>query len=261
MRGPLLVIALAQAGCNVLFGFDPITPRDAAPTIDVASNAPHVYSSPGPRRHSMGYDFAKPVTVTIAADDPSTIIYYTTDGTTPTTSSTHGTTPVTNIMLATTSTLTYYGSTAMGDSAPTMDVYDITTAAQGVAGYLVTDVLLDGMSPVVVVSAGQVLTGATANVQVWIQGTCPMCAAQVVYGVDDQDQGCLFDSVRDDSSGPHAYPGFTRTATFDVTAPTTPGVHIVRITHSEQTDCAAAMAMSSLQTRPDLSRIGVLIVQ
>jgi hypothetical protein len=92
-----------------------------------------------------------------------------------------------------------------------------------------------------------------------------MCAAQIVYGVDDQDQGCLFDSIRDDSTGPGIYPGFpstgTHTSTFRVTAPMTPGVHEVRITHAEHTSCAMAMSMHSLQTRPDISRIGVLIVQ
>jgi hypothetical protein len=170
-------------------------------------------------------------------------------------------TPVTGIAMSATSMLKYFGSTAGGDSPPVSEAYDVDTAAQGVAGYHVTNVLLDGASPVIVVSPGQVVSGATAKVQAWVQGSCPMCAAQVVYGVDEDDQGCLFDSVRDDSNGPGVYPGFTRTATFKVTAPMMPGVHEVRITHAEQASCAAAMNMNSLITRPDQSRIGVLIVQ
>ncbi len=254
MRAVLLVIALA--GCNVVFGFDDIQPSADAST-DGSSAAPNVFSSPGPRRHSLGYDFAKAVTVTLAADDPTTIIYYTTDGTTPTLSSTHGTTPLTGVAIEATETLDYFGVTSSGQSAPVQDAYYVTTMAQGVAGYHVTDITLDGSSPVVVVSPGQVLTGASALVQVWVQTVCPSCGAQVVYGVDTTDQGCLFD----DSSGPGEYPGNSHTATFTVTAPMTPGIHEVRITHSEQLDCAHAMAMNSLVSRPDQSRIGVLIVQ
>jgi hypothetical protein len=250
MRAALLVVALGLVGCNVVFGFDDIHP----PT-------PNVFSSPGPRRHSMGYDFAKSVTVTLAADEPNTVIYFTTDGTPPTLDSQSGMTPVTGIAMSSTSTLAYFGAVADSDSTPVSDAYDVDTSAQGVAGYHVTNVLLDGSSPVITVSPGQVVMGATAKVQAWVQGICPMCAAQIVYGVDKDDQGCLFDSVRDDSNGPGVYPGFTHTATFKVTAPMEPGVHEVRITHSEQTNCAEAMNMNALISRPDQSRIGVLIVQ
>ncbi|HEX4450280.1 MAG TPA: chitobiase/beta-hexosaminidase C-terminal domain-containing protein [Kofleriaceae bacterium] len=250
-----LVVAICTAGCNVVFGFDDIHP------IDASVPPPTVFSSPGPRLHAMGYDFAEAVAVTLAADDPAAVIYYTTDGTTPSQSSKHGTTPVTGIAMSSTATLTYFGSATGGESATGSDTYDVTSAAQSVAGYYVTSVLLDGTSPVVVVSPGQVLSGATAKVQAWVQTSCPACAAQIVYGVDTTDQGCLFDSVRDAPTGPGGYPGFTHAETFKVTAPMTPGVHEVRITHSEQTTCAAAMAMHALVTRPDQSRIGVLIVE
>jgi chitobiase/beta-hexosaminidase-like protein len=250
MRFAIAVIALA--GCDVVFGFDDIQP----------GTPPSVFSSPGPRRDSMGYDFVKTVTVTLAADDPTTEIYFTTDGTAPTLASQHAPTPVTGIDVAATSTLAYFGATAAGaQSDPDSDKYFVDATKKTVAGYHVTDVKLDGMSPVVVVSPGQVLAGATARAQAWVQGSCAVCSAQIVYGVDDTDQGCLFDTVRDDPTGPGVFPGFTHTVTFKVTAPTTPGVHIVRITHSEQNSCAQAMAMNSLVTRPDLSRIGVLIVQ
>lgn len=258
MRRAVVAIALAAAGCNVLFGFDDIHPSTDA---NGSAQPPRVFSSPGPRRHAMGYDFAKPVTVTIAADDPTAIIYDTTDGTPPTLSSPHAVTPVTGIAIPTTATLAYFGATAGGDSVPASDTYDVNAAAQAVAGYHVTDVVLAGNSPVVVVSPGQVLASATAHVEAWVQGACPACSAQVVYGVDSTDQGCLFDSARDDPSGPGAYPGFSRTATFSVTAPTTPGIHEVRITHSEQNTCGDAMAMNALVTRPDQSRIAVLIVR
>jgi hypothetical protein len=47
-----LVLALGAAGCNVVFGFD-----DIHPNPDANVPPPNVFSSPGPRRHSMGYDF------------------------------------------------------------------------------------------------------------------------------------------------------------------------------------------------------------
>jgi len=254
MRAAILVLLLG--GCNIVFGFD-----DIHPTPDAPPPPPNVFSSPGPRRHSMGYDFAKAVSVTIAADDPTTMIFHTTDGTMPTEASPHAMTPTPAISISATETLEYFGSADGAASTATSEKYYVATAAQSVAGYHVTGILLDGMSPVVTVHPGQILTMATAKAQVWVQGVCPMCAAQIVYGVDDDDQGCLFDSGRDDPTGPGIYPGFTRNATFRVTAPTTPGIHEVRVTHAEQTSCAMAMAMHSLQTRPDLSRIGVLIVQ
>jgi|HubBroStandDraft_6_1064221.scaffolds.fasta_scaffold56264_4 hypothetical protein len=255
MRAALMALALCAAGCNVVFGFDDIHP------VDANVPPPNVFSSPGPRDHAMGYDFGEAVTVTLAADDPTTIIYYTTDGTPPSHGSQHGITPVTGIAMSSNATLRYFGSGVGGDSAPISDAYYVATAAQSVAGYYVTSVVLDGASPVVVVSPGQVVSGATARVKAWVQTGCPDCAAQVVYGVDTTDQGCLFDTERDAPSGPGLYPGFTRTATFKVTAPMTPGVHEVRITYSEQTDCADAMAMNALVNRPDQSRIGALIVQ
>jgi hypothetical protein len=99
------------------------------------------------------------------------------------------------------------------------------------------------------------LTGR-ASVQTWVQGACPACAGQVVFGVDKTDQGCLYDG------GPGVYPGVTMTAkTFDVRAPMAPGVHEVRVAHIEQTSCANAMAQRALATRPTVARIGVIIVR
>ena|SRR5258706_8728522 len=260
MRAAVLVVALGAAGCNTLFGFDDILPNaDAEASADSGGPGPSVYSSPGPRLHSMNYDFADPVTVTLAADDPAAVIYYTTDGTVPTSGSMHRTTPINGISISATSTLTYFGRTS-GDSTPVSEQYFINATKQTSAGYFVSDVTFDGGAPVVVVSPGQVVSGS-AVVQTWVQMSCAACGAQVVYGVDTTDQGCLFDSARDDPSGPMLHPGFTRTAMFSVTAPTSPGVHFVLVTHSEQTNCASAMSMSSLLTRPDLSRIGVLIVR
>jgi hypothetical protein len=94
---------------------------------------------------------------------------------------------------------------------------------------------------------------------------CQSCAIQIVYGVDSTDQGCLFDSARDDTSGamnfPDVYPGAEHDATFTLTAPTTLGVHEVRVSQNEQFTCTDATNLNTLVSRPDITRIGVLIVQ
>ncbi len=245
---PLLAVA---SGCHILFPIEP--PGDAG-----EGAAPRVSSSPGPAATIYG-GYPKSFSITLAADEPGTTIYYTTDGSmpeegSPTTS--NATTPVRGITISATTTVRYFG---VGSEGPSMQVSEdfaiSSTSPQINAGYLVTGTTLDGTSPVVVAAPGAVLA-ARANVQAWVQSDCPACAAQVVYGVGETDQGCLYDG------GPGVYPGVTMTGrTFDVRAPMTPGVHEVRIVHIEQTSCAAAMATRALQTRPTLARIGVIVVR
>ena len=110
---------------------------------------------------------------------------------------------------------------------------------------LVTNTRLNGVSPTVFASPGQILSLATADAQIWVQSSCPACGAQLVYGVDTDDQGCFY------SGSPGTYPGVTLPgASFTITATIEPGVHEVRVAHIEQTSCANAMAAHALETRP-----------
>lgn len=245
---PLLAIA---SGCHVLF---PIEPQGDGGQ----DAAPRVFSSPGPAATIYG-GYPKSFSITLAADEPGTTIYYTTDGSlpeegSPTTS--NATTPVRGITISTTTTVRYFGVGSGEPSLPVSEAFAISsTTPQTNAGYLVTSATLDGSSPVVIAAPGSVLA-ARANVQVWVQSSCPACTAQVVYGVGDTDQGCLYDSA------PGVYPGvMTSGKMFNVTAPMAPGVHEVRLAHIEQTSCAAAMASKALQNRPTLARIGVIVVR
>ncbi len=250
-RSCLLPLLAVASGCHIVF---PIEPQgDAGQGV-----APRVFSSPGPAAMIYG-GYPKSFSITLAADEPGTTIYYTTDGSmpeagSPTTS--NATTPVRGITISATSTVRYFGVSSGGPSMPVSEDFAISsTSPQTNAGYLVTNTTLDGTSPVVFAAPGSVLA-ARANVQVWVQSNCPACAAQVVYGVDDTDQGCLYDG------GPGVYPGVTTTGKmFNVRAPMDPGVHEVRLAHIEQTSCAAAMAAKALQTRPTLARIGVIVVR
>ncbi len=251
-RSCLLPLVAVASGCHLAFPIEPET--DAGST----GAPPRVFSSPGPAAMLYG-GYPKSFSITLAADEPGTTIYYTTDGSMPdetSTATSSSTTPIRGITISSTATVRYFGVSSGGKSGVTSEDFAISaTTPQTNAGYLVTGMTLDGSSPVVIASKGATLA-ARANVQAWVQSDCPACAAQVVFGVDDQDQGCLFDG------GPGVYPGVTATGKmFNVRVPMTAGVHEVRIAHIEQTSCAAAMATKALQTRPTVARIGVIVVR
>jgi len=249
-----LLLSIAS-GCHLVF---PIEPYDSGDDAGQQGTAPKVFSSPGPAASLYG-GYPKSYAITLAADQPGTMVYYTTDGSEPTVESMatmFAVTPIKGITISTTTTVKYFGVSSGAQSPTTTETMSIdATTAQINAGYLVTNVTLDGTSPVVIAAGGSVLA-ARANVQTWVQNNCAACAAQVVYGIDDTDQGCLFEG------GPGVYPGMTmNNKAFNVTVPTTPGVHEVKLAHIEQTSCAAAMAVGALKTRPTLARIGVVIVR
>jgi hypothetical protein len=219
---------------------------------------PQVFSSPGPAAMLYG-GYPKAFSIALAADQPGTQIYYTTDGTPPDLTSpttANATTPVRGITISATATVQFFGVQDGAQATTTTEAFSIDAAmAQTNAGYLVTNVTLDGTSPVVIAAPGSVLA-ARANVQAWVQTSCTGCAAQVVYGVGDTDQGCLF------AGNPGVYPGITtNNKMFDVTVPATPGVHELRIAHIEETSCTAAMVAMALKTRPTITRIGAIIVR
>jgi hypothetical protein len=253
-----LGIVLVLAGCNVVFGFDDIQPVvDAGIDAPPPAPPPHVTATPGPLGYmNMGFSFfyPGPVDVTIAADQPGTMIAYTTDGTAPIASSPGGPSPVTVTLMVGPTTLSYVATTT-GGSDTGGDVYHFDPAtAKSNAGYVVTSAALDGAAPIAVVAPGQVVH-ATAHVQFWNQTGGNNFTAQLVYGVDQTDQGCLIDA------GLPLFPGVSQDVMVDITAPTGMGVHDVNVADTEQTSCASAMGMMSLQTRPNLTRIAVLVVQ
>lgn len=248
----LPVLALAS-GCELAFPIEPYGGDDAGGDGGTGT-PPKVFSSPGPAAALYG-GYPKAFAITLAADQPGTMIYYTLDGSMPDTSSSSSTTPVKGITISATSTVKYFGVHNGATSDVVTETFSIDAAtAQSNAGYLITSVTLDGTSPVVIASAGSTLS-AKANVQSWVQTSCSACAGQVVFGVDTTDQGCLSDG------GLGVYPGTTVNGkAFTVKVPNTKGVHEVRVAHIEQTSCAAAMADMALANRPTRARIGVIIV-
>ncbi|HEY5925244.1 MAG TPA: hypothetical protein VIV11_26355, partial [Kofleriaceae bacterium] len=87
------------------------------------------------------------------------------------------------------------------------------------------------------------------------------CTAEIVYGVGEVAQGCLYLGT------PDTYPGVTTLGkTFNVKVPSTRGVHEVRIAHIEELTCDMALAKDPLAAmmppgRPTQARIGVIIVR
>jgi hypothetical protein len=244
-----LLLLVVASGCHIAF---PIEPE-----ADAGGRPPRVYSSPGPAAMIYG-GYPKSFAITLAADEPGTTIYYTTDGSMPDETSTmtnSAVTPIPGITISTTTMVRYFGISTGGRGELTSESFSISaTTPQSNAGYLVTNATLDGTSPTVIASKGATLA-ARANVQAWVQFDCPGCRAQVVYGVDQSDQGCLYDDV------PGVYPGVAVNGKmFNVKVPTTSGVHEVRLAHIEQTSCAAAIAAKALSTRPTIARIGVIVV-
>ncbi len=248
--GPMrfAVAVLVVAGCLS----KPDRPADNDDAGDATS--PHVFSSPGPAAAIYNSSYAEPFSITLAADDPATMIYYTTDGSVPGLASTHAMTPITGIQVSSSLVISYFGSNGSASTIVT-ETFSVATSSQVAAGYMVTNTNLTGTSPVVFAAPGQTFN-ASADIQVWVQSSCASCSAQLVYGVDTTDQGCLFDGT------PGVYPGNTQnTKAFAVTAPTTPGVYEVRVAHIEELSCSIAMSRMALATRPTLARIGVLVVR
>jgi hypothetical protein len=214
--------------------------------------------STAPTDVSLGWNgnYATSYRVTLAADDPAALIYYTTDGTAPSLSSPHATMPVIDVGMTT--QLRWLAANAGGLEPPHDDVYGVDAANQPKAGFVAYDVSLDGQGPVATASG---TINAQATFRFWYQssgcsgGTFP-CAAQLVYGVDKVDQGCLFDGGANNFAG-----SAIQTKSFTVTVPTAPGVHEVQVAQIEDLSCSMAMAAMTLQNRPNLVRIGIIIVK
>jgi hypothetical protein len=255
---PALVEDLATtAGAAELLALDLSRLPDLA-GIDLGA-LPQSWASPStaPTDASLGWNgnYATNYRVTLAADDPGAEIYYTSDGSAPSRASLHAAAPALDI--AATTRLRWFAANLAGTEAPHDDQYGVDAANQSKAGFVLHDVSLDGQGPVATVSGGTTIT-ATATFRFWYQsagcsgGTFP-CAAQLVYGVDKSDQGCLFDGGTNNFAG-----SATQTKSFTVNVPSASGIHDVQVAQIEDLTCS--QVVNALSTRPNLVRIGVLIV-
>lgn len=226
---------------------------DTAPDATTNSAPPVVSASPGPPVVSYWENaYAIPLSLVLAADDPSTMIYYTTDGATPTQSSPHAQTPIPALAIDGTQTVSYFGINAGGESPIRTELYAINSANQARAAFVITNVRLDGKSPVVVAMPNQQLM-ATATAQVWVHTACPTCPAQLVYGIDATRQDCIYANV------PGLYPGAVTNPMFTVTAPAATGTYEVTVRLALEGTCGAAVANPGWEFRR--VRIGMIVVR
>jgi hypothetical protein len=262
-RVQIVDLAVAYVAPDLGAAGDLAAPPDLAPAADLAravdaAGAPHSYGSPAvaPTDPTLMWNgnWAAPFKLTLAADDATAQIYYTLDGSPPTLASAHGLTPILDLPINASTRVRWF---AAGEP-PHDDSYGVDTTLQSKAGYLTMDTSFEGQGPVLRVSPGQMVNG-TSTIRVWYQSAgCGggLCQTQLVYGVDLADQGCLFDTGASNFAGSGLI-----TKSFVVTAPTATGAHDVQVAHTEQASCASAMSMMTLKSRPNTSRIGVLVVQ
>jgi len=244
-RSSMLAVIAFASGCHVVY---PLEPWDG--------EVPNVVSSPSPASPQYGA-YPQSLSITLAADIPGTMIYYTTDGSTPRVGSEttlSAPTPIRGITLSTTTKVRYFGLDDGARSMERTEEFAVDPMVGKGAGYLVTNTTLDGESPVVIAEPGATLSGR-ATVQAWVQQACRTCKAQVVYGIDGEDQGCIYDG------NPSEFPGATTMGkTFDVHVPMAAGVYEVMLAHIEELSCADAMQVGALKNRENLERIGVIVV-
>jgi hypothetical protein len=188
------------------------------------------YLSPSAYPSSWGA-FARGIHWTIASEDPSTI-RYTTDGSAPDATSASGASPLTISVPTDGTVLKWISDDGAKEGAQSFTV-QISSSLQSNYGFVVDEMKLNGTSPVVVVSPGTVLNGS-AKYQAWVGTGCPGCRQQLVYGVGNTAMGCLYDW------SPGTWPGVSGTATTKITAPSTTGVHKVRVAWALEYSCADA---------------------
>ncbi len=191
---------------------------------------------------------------TIASADPATI-YYSLDGSPPGPGGLSGTNVVnlSSASIATGTLLTWYADDGVAEPTVHALTLNANASLESDYGWIVDGVDLGGGSPVIVTSPGAAITGSAAY-RAWVSPACPLCAMQLVYGLESDAAGCFYDD------SPSTYAGASGTSSIALTAPTTPGTYTLNVTFTLQYACTDALATAPLEVRPT-NAIGVVIVR
>ena len=142
--------------------------------------------------------------------------------------------------------------------------YQIAPASsESSVGYIIVDqgatysalqtIRFNGDVPYVVVKPGTPVSYSSA-IQVANDQQCPACQQQIVLGIGNTAQGCLFNNI------PGPQPGFNGVGSLILNAPAVPGVYEVRYKNELQPNCASAMNAYNVGPPGTGRAIGTIVV-
>lgn len=114
----------------------------------------------------------------------------------------------------------------------------------------VSNLNLNGQGNYIEVNPGTTISG-TASYTIW-DSSCPSCIKQLVIGLNNNPQTCIFNEI------PGAYPGKSGTASFSLTAPTMPSDYIVGWTEDAMYTCNDAKNNFPSKSKSMLGTIKVI---
>lgn len=208
-------------------------PPDTDATVD--ASRPDAVEGPtilSPYEPSNTLTYERPIDWTLAGFNPSTTIFFTTDGGPPSLKSTPAIGSVSFTALADGSTIRW--RTGPNDPARSFKV-KVDPALKNGDHYIIQRLAFDlTKGPVVRVSAGASVTG-TVSYTVWSGSYCPGCIIQLKLGTT-APQTCIH------NGGAGVYPGVSKdNVTFTIQAPSTPGTYELKTGFDLQYNCADAL--------------------
>ncbi len=120
-------------------------------------------------------------------------------------------------------------------------------------GMTVSNVTLNEAGEKVAVKPGSIVRG-TLDYQVWTEAECPSCIAQIVVGVGDTVQDCIYFGF------PGAYPGASGQGVIRFTAPVFEGTYDVRYKRVKAYTCEHAKSLYATSPPSSANTIATIVV-
>jgi len=120
-------------------------------------------------------------------------------------------------------------------------------------GMTVSNITLNDSGEKVAVKPGSIVRG-TLDYQVWNEAACPSCIAQIVIGVGDTVQDCIYFGF------PGAYPGASGKGVVRFTAPVFEGSYDVRYKRIKAYTCEHAKSLYSSSPPSSANTIATVVV-
>lgn len=134
--------------------------------------------------------------------------------------------------------------------SPTLET---TLSKEEKSGMTVSNVSLNDAGEKVAVRPGSIVRG-TLDYQVWTEGECPSCIAQIVVGVGDTVQYCIYFGF------PGTYPGASGKGEIRFTAPVVAGSYDVRYKRVKAFTCEHAKNLYVASPPTSANTIATIIV-